>query len=37
MKNFTPESEHETINQIIGQEKEHLRKLSEIKRMQQRT
>jgi len=37
MKNFTPESEHETINEIIGQEKEHLRKLSEIKRIQQRT
>lgn len=37
MKNFTPESEHKTIDEIIGQEKEHLRKLLEIKRMRQRT
>jgi len=36
MKNFVLESEHKPINEIIGQEKEHLRKLSEIKRTQQR-
>jgi len=36
MKNFLPESEHKPINEIIGQEREHLRKLSEIKRTQQR-
>ena len=36
MKNFVPESEHKPINEIISQEKEHLRKLSEIKRTQQR-
>jgi len=33
MKSFVPESEHRPINEIINQEKEHLRKLSEIKRM----
>jgi len=32
MKNFVPESEHKTIDEIVNQEKEHLRKLSEIKR-----
>jgi len=37
IKNFIPESEHETINEIIRQEKEHMRKLSEIKRIQQKT
>ena len=36
MKNFVPESEHKPINEIIDQEKEHLRKLSEIKSTQQR-
>jgi len=36
MKSFIPESRYETINEIIGQEKEHLRKLLEIKRMRQR-
>ena len=35
MKNFVSESERKPIDEIIGQEKEHLRKLSEIKRTQQ--
>jgi len=34
MKNFVSESEHKPIDEIIQQEKEHLRKLSEIKRTQ---
>jgi len=36
MKNFVAEPEHKPINEIISQEKEHLRKLSKIKRTQQR-
>jgi len=36
MKKFVPESEHKPITEIISQEKEHFRKLLEIKRTQQR-
>jgi len=36
IRNFVPESEHKPIDEIIGQEKIHLQKLSEIKQMQQR-
>jgi len=31
IKNFVPESEHKTIDEIVKQEREHLRKLSEMK------